>query len=113
MNRLAEDLIVDLQKIDSLSGEGGHQYWFRRFKELSFEDDLRLRDAISELEDSGFLTVSQWADNIPWVVHMTENGKNYSKNKTLFLQSGSATLKWLLGIIAAILAGLVIYLLTK
>ncbi len=113
MNRLAEDLIVDLQKIDSLSGDEGHQYWLQRFNDLSHEDDLRLREAISELEKSGFLTISLWADNIPWTAHLTDNGKSYSKKKTLFLQSGSATLEWLLGIVAAILAGLAIYFLTE
>lgn len=113
MNESEDNLIIDLQKMNSLSGDEAHQYWFHRFQGLAYEDDQHLRDAISELEKLDFLMISLWADNIPWLAELTERGKKYSRNKVLLHLYGLPLIKWLFGFITMILAGVLTHLLTK
>lgn len=55
-------------------------YWHNRFESLNNDDDIILRSLFKELKESDLIIV-QWADNIPYILNLTSNGKYYFENK--------------------------------
>lgn len=68
--------IIDLQT----SGKDNTAHWNERFQNLSFQEENLLRDTFRELRECGYIK-TQWADNIPYYLAVTVDGKNYEANK--------------------------------
>lgn len=55
-------------------------YWAKRFEGLSFADDALLRSQFKQLADAKMIQ-TQWADDVPWVIIVLENGASYFDQK--------------------------------
>lgn len=63
-----------------VQNEGVPDYWSTRFEELSSRDDAILRGCFKELADAELIKV-QWADNIPYLIHIFKDGYLYGQHK--------------------------------
>lgn len=96
--------IIDLQA----SGQDNASYWSKRFDRLSMQDDTLLRDTFRELKECGYVHI-QWADNIPYYLSLTVDGKNYFTNKKAAKKAERklSRREWRIAVISAIIGGMV------
>lgn len=62
-----------------ISNENNSDYWKNRFKGLSRKDDVILRGCFKELKENQLISV-QWADNIPYIIHVLKDGYLYDEH---------------------------------
>lgn len=71
----SEDLLDEI-----IEHENETDYWKTRFECLDNRDSTIIRGCFGELNDQKLITV-QWADNIPYFIHITKNGYLYKGQK--------------------------------
>ena len=96
--------IIDLQT----SGKDNAAHWNERFQNLSFQEESLLRDTFRELRECGYIK-TKWADNIPYYLAVTVDGKNYEANKKAAktAERKLSRREWKIAIVSAIIGGLV------
>lgn len=96
--------IIDLQA----SGKDNAAHWNECFQNLSFQEENLLRDTFRELRECGYIK-AQWAENIPYYLAVTVDGKNYETNKKAAKKAERklSQREWRIAIISAIIGGLV------
>lgn len=53
----------------------------KKFKDLDYEADSRLRAKISVLIYGGYISELKWADNVPWFGRIEHKGRSYFEMK--------------------------------
>ena len=99
-----------LQEIIELSNseKDNVEYWQKRFSQLSFQEDSQLRSVFKELKDCGYINTT-WADDIPWVITVTNDGKNYEfyKKEEKRKEKKLSHREWKIAIVSALIGAAV------
>lgn len=90
------------------SGKDNTAHWNKRLQNLSFQEENPLRDTFRELRECGYIKI-RWADNIPYYLAVTVDGKNYEANKKAAKKAERklSRREWKIAIISAVIGGLV------
>lgn len=76
-------LLKEIKKIKKLNEKELRKELQKMFENLSFDEELKLRSMFKTLKENGFINVV-WADNIPYILVLTEKGQSYNCLKFLF-----------------------------
>ena len=75
----SEELLSEIIQLKA-TNTGTGEYWNNRFDPLNGQDDAILRILFKELRESELIT-TQWGDDIPYNLNLTNNGVNYFTHK--------------------------------
>lgn len=104
-------LLKEIKKVKKFDDDKQNNYWHDRFNSLDIEQDTNLRGKFESLEQGGYIDVF-WADNIPYYLTLTEKGKSF-RFFTDKLKSCKPLIKWIFGILATVIASIIISKLLK
>lgn len=58
-----------------------------KFSNLSNAKAEQLRSCIGILVDKGYISKLQWADNLPWTGRIEQKGRNYFREKEVYIRA--------------------------
>lgn len=76
----AEKLLQEIIEHRLPNGCCDSEHWKKRFENLSFDEDARIRSLFKELREQEMISV-QWADNYPYFLVLLDKGYSYKDNK--------------------------------
>lgn len=79
----AEALLEEILSHRDTAGNCNSGYWKKRFENLSFAEDSRLRSTFKELIEQEMVWV-RWADNYPYNMAVLNAGEAYSTQKARY-----------------------------
>jgi len=80
----AENLLEDIIELKNKKLNES-EYWNDRFDNLDFDEEVIFRSLFKELRESDLINVT-WADNIPYMLNITNKGKTYFEMKERYEQ---------------------------
>ena len=75
----AEGLLLEIIKLKANNSDSS-KYWHSRFDSMNRDQEVAYRSLFKKLESVGLISVF-WADNIPYMLTLTNEGKNYFELK--------------------------------
>ena len=69
----AEKLLQEIIEHRLPNGCCDSEHWKKRFENLSFDEDARIRSLFKELREQEMISV-QWADNYPYFLVLLDKG---------------------------------------
>lgn len=79
----AEKLLQEIIEHRLPNGCCDSEHWKKRFENLSFDEDARIRSLFKELREQEMISV-QWADNYPYFLVLLDKGYSYKDNKKAY-----------------------------
>ncbi|MBS5937603.1 hypothetical protein [Clostridium sp.] len=103
-----EELLKEILEVNESDSDRKSEHWHKKFNELTHKDDSRIRSIFSELKDNELLKI-MWADNIPYIIEVTNYGYTYFERKQKYIKEEKRLKRreWKIAIISAIVGGLV------
>lgn len=97
-------------------GYSDSDYWERRFSELNYSEENRLRTLFEELEDNKII-ITQWAEDIPYEIILSSKGISYFEYKNIYEKEKKQLSKreWRIATVSTIIGaalGLIPFILT-
>lgn len=104
----AEKLLQEIIEHRLPNGCCDSEHWKNRFKNISFDEDTRMRSLFKELREQEMISV-QWADNYPYYLALLDKGYSYKESKKAYTKEKRklSRREWRIAIVSAIIGGII------